>query len=90
MYLELNQRDHGLAILINDRYFYKYSKNRCLTAWCIAEAKIFQPGDVDKCVAICEAETEKGKECYIIPIRVSTYAEHQPDWVVNQPNLKFH
>lgn len=86
MKIELSMRDNCLVVLINDRYFYKYSKNRCLTAWCLAGAKHFMPCDYDECVAICEAEKKKGKECYIIPIRIGDYHEFE----LNQMNLPLH
>jgi len=55
-----------LTVKIGERYFRKYSRGRCLTAWSQAGARHFMPMDADRCIAICNAEEIKGKKCKIL------------------------
>ena len=79
MLVKMNIKQHTFVVEINGRYFYKYSNGRCLTAWSLAGAKHFQPLDIDRCKAICKAETEKGKDCWILTCGLVDYPEYNPE-----------
>ncbi len=64
---------HAFVIKVNERYFYKYSKNKCMTAWSLAGAKMFLHSDLDRVHAICLAEHRKKKEVKIKIVRL-----HEP------------
>ena len=35
------QSQEAIVIMVNDRYYYKHSKKRISTAWCLVGAKLF-------------------------------------------------
>ena len=51
----------AIVLMVNDRYYYKHTKKRISTAWCLAGAKLFMPsGDLNKIIDAEEALKSKG------------------------------
>lgn len=51
----------AIVLMVNDRYYYKHTKKRISTAWCLAGGKLFMPhGNLNKILEAEEALKSKG------------------------------
>jgi hypothetical protein len=51
----------AIVLMVNDRYYYKHTKKRISTAWCLAGAELFMiKGSEHKIIAAEEALKSKG------------------------------
>ena len=53
----------AIVLMVNDRYYYKHTKKRISTAWCLAGAKLFMP-HVNLNIILQEAESELKSKGY--------------------------
>lgn len=58
----LNAKNQAIAIWLNGRWFAEITKTRVKTAWSLAGAKLFMPGDYDKINPILAKLEKKGKK----------------------------